>query len=745
MKHEPALAFLSISLVLGFGCTLLAQDAAPQLIVRTADDQTTYHIGQRIPLELSFTGSDNKRFEINMATYDRIGRIPYERFGVSPSGGWADPLDVYFGGTIGSMGGAFHCDALSTRPLVINLDLNEWVRFDEPGNYSITIESRRVTDVTEKAPNPYQREPVTLRSNAIRLHIVRASETWQREKLAQIVMRINPHSQAYGLQSTSLKEAIADLRFLGTVAAARVMAQHLREDDPALEFQCMLGLVGLREGVRPAGLSAINKLMTATDFPVSVSFLIAMSVLQVTSAAPEAQSQERDKLMKADWELVLQSLPAKQGTARAETAQALSSENPHSHTPDQNAELVRILASSLKDLPFDQQAGELQWNWDLLQAQISLSTLENMAKIQPDDRRFDSSVRYTATDLKGIALKRWYELDPESAHEEILHQIGSPNPSLNADALSFLPAETLPQFEGLWAEQFMATENFDRETVLAGLLVRFGTGSVVGLVIEKENSKIAEGVCTLPDTALAYLLKFDPESARPLAERAFRAGGDGKSGCRFGFQEIARSVTSPVLTELALQALDDPNPQVTNDALIYLMDYGDKSAEQIIWNNYVEWSEKWRGRAELLEAHQAGSFGEYEQMGLGENLARALIANQGWLASPDLIARVLERCVGTQMCTQLKGIADKASPIAEPYEVSAYRFGPNENYEIAQYSAKSLELLEAKIAQFPRGTRFSLAAAYPRNLDQTKLEDQVQAIFEKNGMVLLRPKIKEMQ
>jgi len=98
---------------------------------------------------------------------------------------------------------------------------------------------------------------------------------------------------------------------------------------------------------------------------------------------------------------------------------------------------------------------------------------------------------------------------------------------------------------------------------------------------------------------------------------------------------------------------------------------------------------------------------------------------------------VLERCVGEQMSAQLKQIADQAKSGSEPYPISAYRSGRNENYQVAQYNPKTLELLEAKIAQFPRGTKFSLTPASPQNQDQNQLDDEVQAILEKNGMILL--------
>src|ERR1700757_2524727 len=145
MRHGPALVLLSTTVVFGWPHPASAQDAGPQLTVRTADGQSTYYIGQRIPLELSFPAPDNKRYEIKIG-HDRSGRMHSERFDVAPSSGWADPLEAYFGGGGGAGGGVYSTWALSLEPRSVNLDLNEWVRFDQPGHYTIIAESRRVTD-----------------------------------------------------------------------------------------------------------------------------------------------------------------------------------------------------------------------------------------------------------------------------------------------------------------------------------------------------------------------------------------------------------------------------------------------------------------------------------------------------------------------------------------------------------------------------------------------------------------------
>jgi hypothetical protein len=745
MRRAFTLGSLAVVITLAAPLLAFADDSSPRLVVRTADGQATYRVGERIPLELNFTGPDNKRFEINIASYDRSGRMECEEFNVAPTTGWADPLYTYFGSRNGYMGGGVTGFApLSEKPTAINLNLNEWVRFDQPGVFTIVVTSRRVADVATGRGGPFGSQATSLTSNSIQLRIIPATKAWQRAKLAAIVAELEANPKPPGIEPDSLKAAVADLRFLGTAGAAQVMAQHLRDDNPTQMYQCAFGLIGLRENLHPAALAAMNHLIDDPNFPVSGWFLNTMSVLQLSDAVPAVEREERERHMQGDWALALQTLPAKEGTARAATAQTLLSSRPKQMTLQQKTELAGILASSLKDLPRDKQVAELSYDWDVLRSADLLPELQQLARTPMKSPGNNESNAYTTRELKSIALQRWFELDPVSAHEDALRQIGSPDPSLTANSLAFLPREKLPQFEGLWADQFVAADDFQRETLFASLMARFGVGSAVARVREKANAKVGEWACAPQGAALAYLVEFDPESARPLVERAVKERGEGKTGCNQSvFQDIALYAMDPILTEVALETLDDPDPQVTMDALIYLMSYGDKSAEQPVWNRYVDWSERWRGHADVLGSREAGSNGNWQEIGLGENLARTLIASQGWLATPDLIARVLGRCVGEQMCTQLKQIADRAK--AMPYFVSAWRSGENQNYEIAQYSAKSLELLDAKIAQFPPGTQFSLTTTSPQNQDQMQLEDQVSALFEKNGMILLRQQTAELR
>jgi hypothetical protein len=740
MTSKFTFASLAVTAILSTPFLASSEEAAPQLQVRTAEGRSLYQVGERISLSLSFTGPENRRFETNMASYDQSGRMSYEEFHVAPASGWVDPLNIYLGSSSVYMGGGLTGFApLSAMPTVVNLNLNEWVRFDQPGTYTIVVVSHRVSGVSTGRSGSLGTQSLGLTSNPIQLRIIPARKAWEEAKLSSILNELEENSKATGLEPDSLKDAIVDLRFLGTAAAARVMAQHLREDEPFLMYECALGLDGLPERLHPIALAAMDRLIDDPDFPVSSWFINTMSVLQLSDGDPAVQREERARFTDADWAVALQALPAKEGKARAVTVQTLSSSQPKQITPQQKTELGGVLAASLKELPAERQLIALQDNWDLLRSAGLLPILELLAKTPQKNPGSNESNGFTTRELKSVALERWFELDPEGAHEEALKQIGSPDPSLTADSLAFLPRERLPQFESLWADALMTTDDYQRESVFASLMARFGTGSEVGQVQEKANSKVGEWACAPQGAALAYLVEFDPVSARPLVERAVKERGKGKTACnRSVFRDISLYATDPILTDVALEALDDPDPEVTMDALIYLMSYGDKSVEQPVWHRYMEWSEKWRKNADFLESRESGSIENWDGVAVGQYLVRALIENQGWLATPSSISRVLELCVGGQVCTESERIADQSKAGPGPYPVSAFRSGRNEIYQVAQYHPTSLELLEEKIAQFPRGTRFSLISTSPQNRDQMQLEDQVQELFEKNGMTLLR-------
>src|SRR6185312_11903615 len=176
---------------LAIGCLSLlpiaAQQLKPAVEIRTAGGQTTFHMGERISIILSLTGPDNKKYGIDTASYDRSGRLTIDSFDATPATGWSDPLTQYFSRGF-MMGGLRGSEQLSSKPVTFTADLNEQIRFDQPGTYTINATSHRVGTI--HGENSFPREPfLSILSNAIQIHIIPATPEWQAEKLRSILAK----------------------------------------------------------------------------------------------------------------------------------------------------------------------------------------------------------------------------------------------------------------------------------------------------------------------------------------------------------------------------------------------------------------------------------------------------------------------------------------------------------------------------------------------------------------------------
>ena len=715
------------SLAGGLPSVSVAQKGDPVLTVRTVGGQTTFRIGERIPLELSFTATELKRYEMTNAGYDRNGRMNYESFSVSPSSGWVDPLEAYFSNGSFMGGGLFNEVALGPQPVVIPLNLNEWVRFDQPGTYRVTVNSSRVNDTTKgRLFSGKGGVPVT--SNTLELEIVEATPEWKEQRLKEILQAKDspPRSEA---EQKRQREASSDLRFLGTDSAILQMAAGLRVEGHDC-FDCAFGLMGLPGSKRDYALQAMSRQMADPQFAISSLFLTTLAVLR---SGDSSEPEVRQRYQEESWRSALAALPHKEGKARALTVEMLESYRPPAITPEMKAQMDAVMSSSLAGLPDERQALQLDWNWDGIRAGVGVAELERIATL-PSEVSEDKSVFYGGrSELKAVALRRWYKIDPDAAMRAAMAEVGSARPSLKASQLYFLPKQSMPQLETVWADG-LAKGDTD-STVLLGLMVRFGVGAAVAQVEGLLDKALEKPDCTWEAAALGYVVKFDPDRAGPLLDRALDVRGPENSGCRrWVLQEIGPYAHGLVVTKAAVKALSDPDHRVAINALLYLDSYGGKEAQNPVWERYVQWSDAWSGKQEELDARSRSSVEDsWVEEGLGQDLAQTLVQGQGWVADKELISRVSARCVGEQICALVK---QAAAASLMPVRVSVSETEGKMSGTVAQYGPQSLDLLVEKAAQFPDGTKFVLVPGLPQNTDQKALEDEVKAQFRAKGLKL---------
>jgi hypothetical protein len=493
----------------------------PQLRVST--NASVYRQGELIPLELSFTSKISDRYQVNMAGYDRSGRMGYEKFLVEPTDGAKDPLLVYFKSSVGFMsGGITNFKFLSDSPYVTHLNLNEWVRFDEPGTYRVTVNSRRVSD-TSGDKSFYQGLVQDLKSNSIDLRIVEPDDVWQQSELKRILADFDHSPPPTGPFSSNQRlTAMTTLRYLGSADAARELARHLRGDENQVDWACMFGLIGSPN--RLDGYEELKTLLVDPDFPVGGMFLNAIAMVPLDPAeSPETLRQQRDANWKVARSTLMAALSIKRGKALAVSVDTVLQNPDPSISQEDRGKLLSLLIEHFNALATEEQRSWLEEKWPTVKDAQWLPTLRLIAAEYTDFPKPTALPAYDYLKLTADALIRWYELDPEGARTAVLAEIVRPKPRYSANTLGTLPDKVLPKEEHAIADHFLATDDYVVEGNLASLLNRYADAAVLAEVLPKITRKVGPWACIPENNAVAYVQKVDPEVAKPLVERVTSA------------------------------------------------------------------------------------------------------------------------------------------------------------------------------------------------------------------------------
>jgi len=709
-------------------------DAGPQLKLSTSS--RSFLCGEVIPLELTFTSTTPNRYQINMAQHDRSGRMNYEQFLLDPKEGTSDPLQLYFNSAWGFIGGGLTTfKFLSTSPTTIHLDLNEWVRFDQPGTYRLSVISHRVSD-TRASDNP-DCVLVELTSNAIDLQITSSDPAWQHSQLMEIREELKRGGRSSGdVRNDPKQAALKALRYLGSEEAARELAQRLRGEDDHADWECMFGLIGSPH--RDAGFKETNKLLEDPLFPVSDLCLTTMSILPLDAEEPpESLRKQREENLTALRRRLIDALSSKHANALAVSLNTAMGGIDRKMSPELRSELISQLVEAFPELPVDKQVAWLQYRWQEVKDPKWLPLLRTTAVHYEEFPEVREMHAYQSLQVTAAALTRWYELDPEGARDAVIAEITRPKPRYNANTLGLLPDTTLPEAERPIAGDFLATDDYEIEGNLASLLFRYAGAAVLPDVLGKVDRLVGKWACEPQDKVLAYLLKVDPATAKPLIERAIAARGPESNACRhMAFTEIGALQNSSVLEELAVRSLYDPDPEVANNAANYLGEYGSAKAEQALWARYEAWSREWSVRASDFRFVPAGENPHLWDANLGQSLARALASGVGWLSDEAKLRGIQALGVGTAIQQDTEQALQ--GWLRRPLTIT-YVFSVPPSFIVAQYNLHSLGALKTKLAQFPRGTKFFLPPSSPTaSPEEQKTLEEIHEFATKNEIVVMR-------
>jgi len=244
--------------------------------VRLKDNRKQFHQGEVIKLELSFAASKPATFVLDTVSYDRSGRLAIDAFILDRRDGVVDPLHDYFNSGLSAFmaGGLRGIPDLTEKPQLINADLNEWLRFDKPGNYRLYVMSYRVS--TKSAAKPFGDVTTAVVSNVIEFETLPADKKWSTQKLNETTTALSKPNQDH-------RDSCRTLRFLGTTAAVSEMIKRFRSDDRNCDFESDFGLIGSPH--RDFVIREMENAISLPEQPVSSSFLNTLTLLEFTRQA----------------------------------------------------------------------------------------------------------------------------------------------------------------------------------------------------------------------------------------------------------------------------------------------------------------------------------------------------------------------------------------------------------------------------------------------------------------------------
>jgi len=608
-----------------------------------AEPKTIYKIGEPIKLILEFT-ADREGYEA-LIFPDRK-EAPYDIVVISPEFGVTHWLDEMNGGM------QYMRDVISTRnlsnvPQRVELILNDTMRFDVPGHYTVSVTSRRVSKhavlgsrkITLKTnPVTFEVEPMSYADEAA--IVKRLSEgldlkrNWrEEEEFGQ------PLSYLTGEPSTREKVR----RFVNWEDRRGNLNGHLWYGlFIASDRQLVLKLLeaGLRDPNTPVG----SQLLTAATM---LRRLIAdgartdKSVIVNAMLIPGVPEDPRAREIRDAYVVELSAgLDKRTGRALTTTAITIASNPPKDPQAASvgSGEARRILIQQFDTLNPISKEWLLKQNWE---------ELRDRSMIPVFKRALSNGSDPAQKDIHEAALKLLIEVAPEEARPYVVAEIRNPNSFVDVKLLGSIDAKSLPEADATLLEQIRGFAAIPKNAGFVflkqktSLLVRFGTE---GIYQELMDLYQKVGATLYPDARaglLAYFAKHNEREAIPLIEQAIAELKPEESS------DLLRDLTelhySEAIGDLVKKRLATDDLSSASNAAYLIGLHGSGDDQQVLEARLKRWREEWGNRvAEADDQHQ----GRIES-----EIVYALIHGKSWKLSPERVKELQVSCI-TQMCKQ---------------------------------------------------------------------------------------------
>ena len=636
--------FTMLCLLFSLATISLAQTAEPSEVhvkLSLAETKTVYRIGEPIKLVMEFT-ADREGYVIeilpdsNGSTSDTIAISP--ETGVTP---WlAEFLDNQY------LARCVYSTESLNSPRRLEIVLNDSLRFDSPGRYTVSIKTRRIskrsTDVREVS------EPLTLSTNVISFELQSMSEVDETKEVKRL-------SDLLDATRNSRDDEIARrLSYLtGDPSAREKVRRFLNPEQRPNNYASHIhyGLFIARN--RGLVLKLIEAAMRDPNTPVTsqtLSAAIRLRMLLTYGPSPKTggpsplilqpgEDPRNREIREAYLTELAAGLGKRNGTSQTETALTFFMVTPQDSLAESAGlrEVRRILVQHFDTLhPFSQE-WLLRVHWDQMRDAALVPSLKKMLTMTGT----------ASKNLHDTALQRLLEIAPDEARSFVVAEIRDPNSLADPQILGALKEESLPEVDASLLEQIrkLVQSGQGRAQVFlrskTAVLVRFATDNIYGdlmQIYQQAGTNLAsDGRAGL----LAYFAKHNDREAGPLIEQAVAELKPGE------YPQMLSDMTALYYSEsmdvLLKKIVQTDDPPLASHAAYLIGKHGSPGDEKLLEARLKRWQEQWRDR--ILEA-DAQHQGQIER-----ELIYALINGKSWKLAPERV-RELQTSCATQMCKQ---------------------------------------------------------------------------------------------
>jgi hypothetical protein len=621
-----------------------AQGAATPVQVKLllADSKTIYRIGEPIKLILEFT-ADSDGYQVD--TIPDKSEPTNDTISVSPDSGVSHWLDEYMGGRRHQRC-VISFAKLSASPTRLEFVLNNSLRFDRPGKYSVQVTTRRVSPTSQR-PESYP--SIALTTNEVRFEVQtmsRADEEKEVKRLSDLL------DASHGWQAEErLTEELSFLtgdassrekvrRFLSPEERSGNYGQHITfglfiARNRALVLQLLeTAMRDPKTPVTPALLGTVTKLRTLLD-----SSGIAVKATGTVAALAPFEEQRFKETQDAYVAELAAGLGKRVGKSQNTTAVTILM-----HLPTDTqiagvmlAEVRRLLLQQFINLhPYDQEY-LLRVYWEQLRDPSLVPSLVKMLG--------HSGV--ASKNIHDSALKRLIELAPDEARPYVISEIRDPASLVDLEILGSLTDKFLPEVDEALSEQIrrLASSQASFDSIYlkqkASLAARYATSGIYAELMQTYRSALDKLPLESRAALLAYFARHNEPEALPLIEQTL---GELEPGQDFNFlPDLTRLYYSDGVGALLIKRLETDEPQTAGTAAYLLSLHGSAGDQKVLESRLERWRKEWAERAAEADTSMQGR--------VERELIMALTHGKAWKLPPGRIKELQQSCI-TQLCRQ---------------------------------------------------------------------------------------------